>query len=256
MRAGERICGKGDAAVALERLDKVLASTGRWTRKEGRELIRRGRVTVDGAFARKPEDKLDPEISRLEVDGEAVDCAPFAYLMMNKPAGVVSATGDPRQKTVLDLLPERLRRRGLFPVGRLDKDTTGLLLLTDDGPLAHALLSPKRHVDKVYLARVEGRVDAVDAAALSAGMTLGDGLCCLPARLEPVGDGSECRVTLREGKYHQVKRMLAARGKPVRSLTRLSMGPLALDEALGPGEWRPLTPDERAMLRSAAGGEA
>ena len=148
----------------------------------------------------------------------------------------------------LDLLPEELRRRGLFPVGRLDKDTTGLLLLTDDGGLAHRLLSPKKHVDKVYLAEVEGRVDQDDVRALEAGMVLGDGLHCLPAGLEPLGNGSVCLVTLREGKYHQVKRMLAARGKPVTALHRLSMGPLALDEGLKPGNWRFLTPQERAEL--------
>ena len=179
-----------------------------------------------------------------------MDCAPFVYVMLYKPEGLLSATEDRRQKTVLDLLPKELRRRGLFPVGRLDKDTTGLLLLTDDGALAHALLSPKKHVDKVYLARVEGRVDRSDISALAEGMTLGDGTRCLPAGLEPLGDGSQCRVTLREGKYHQVKRMLAARGKPVLTLKRLSMGGLALDEELKPGEWRFLTKEEGAALKS------
>ena len=133
-------------------------------------------------------------------------------------------------------------------MGRLDKDTTGLLLLTDNGPLAHDLLSPKKHVDKVYLAQVEGRVEGEDIRALAEGMVLGDGTVCLPAGLEPIGEGSSCLVTLREGKYHQVKRMLAARGKPVTALHRLSMGPLALDEGLKPGEWRFLTPQERANL--------
>ena len=138
-------------------------------------------------------------------------------------------------------------------MGRLDKDTEGLLLLTDDGPLGHELLSPKKHVDKVYYARVDGTVDREDAEALAGGMTLGDGLRCLPAGLAPLGDGSECLVTLREGKYHQVKRMLAARGKPVRYLKRLSMGPLRLDPELAPGEWRPLTPEEVAALRRGQG---
>ena len=134
-------------------------------------------------------------------------------------------------------------------MGRLDKDTEGLLLLTDDGPLGHALLSPKNHVDKVYYAKVEGRLDRTDAEALAAGMVLGDGLHCLPAELEPLGDGSQCHVTLREGKYHQVKRMLAARGKPVTALHRLSMGPLKLEEELKPGQWRTLTENEIAALR-------
>lgn len=236
-----------------ERLDKLLSATGRWSRKEIKELVRQGRVLVGQVPARKPEDKYDPEAVSILVDGEAVNCAPVVYVMMHKPEGLLSATEDNRQKTVLDLLPEYLRRRGLFPVGRLDKDSTGLLLLTDDGPLAHELLSPKKHVDKVYLARVEGRVDDADIAALADGMVLGDGLHCLPAGLKPVGDGSACLVTLHEGKYHQVKRMLAARGKPVLALKRLSMGPLSLDEALAPGDWRMLTAGEVASLKRAMG---
>ena len=166
-------------------------------------MVRHGRVRADGTTAAKPEEKFAPASTHIQVDGQRVDCAPFVYVLMHKPAGLLSATRDPKQKTVLDLLPEHLRRRGLFPVGRLDKDTTGLLLLTDDGPLGHELLSPKKHVDKVYLAQVEGRVDQSDVAALAAGMVLGDGLHCLPAGLQPLGDGSSCLVTLREGKYHQ-----------------------------------------------------
>jgi len=238
--------------MALERLDKILSATGRWSRREIKDLVRQGRVRVDGVPAARPEDKYDPSSASFMVDGGMVDCAPFVYVMMNKPQGLLSATEDRSQKTVLDLLPGDLRRRGVFPVGRLDKDTTGLLLLTDDGALAHGLLSPKKHVDKVYLARVEGRVGPEDVSVLAAGMVLGDGLHCLPAELEPVGDGEMCLVTLREGKYHQVKRMLAARGKPVLTLKRLSMGKLRLDEALKPGEWRPLTADETAALKQAA----
>ena len=232
----------------MERLDKRLASTGRWSRREVKELVRQGRVLVNGMPARRPEDKVGEE-DQLLVDGQEVDCAPFVYVMMHKPAGLLSATEDRNQKTVVDLLPEELKRRGLFPVGRLDKDTTGLLLLTDDGALAHDLLSPKKHVDKVYLAKVEGRVDSTDVSALAQGMVLGDGLHCLPAGLEPLEDGSSCLVTLREGKYHQVKRMLAARGKPVLALKRLSMGLLRLDEKLQPGQWRYLEIDEVAKLR-------
>ena len=231
----------------MERIDKLLSSTGRWSRKEAKELVRQGRVLADGRAVLEPEEKLDPA-ARLTVDGQAVDCSPFVYVMLHKPAGLLSATEDSRQPTVLDLLPPELKKRGLFPVGRLDKDTTGLLLLTDDGDLAHRLLSPRKHVDKVYLARVEGRVDRSDVEALRAGLVLGDGTVCLPAGLEPVGDGSSCLVTLREGKYHQVKRMLAARGKPVAALHRLRMGPLTLDEGLKPGEWRFLTDRERAEL--------
>ena len=238
----------------MERIDKLLSATGRWSRREVKELIRQGRVLADGRAVVKPEEKLDPASAVLTVDGQSVDCAPFVYVMLHKPAGVVSATEDRDQPTVLDLLPPELRRRGLFPVGRLDKDTTGLLLLTDDGALAHELLSPRKHVDKVYLARVEGRVDGEDVRALGAGMALADGTVCLPAGLEPVADGSACLVTLREGKYHQVKRMLAARGKPVLALHRLRMGPLTLDGALEPGKWRFLTYEEEAGLKETGGG--
>jgi len=206
-------------------------------------------VKVNGEKAKKPEDKCDPAQAEITVDGSVVDCAPFVYLMLHKPDGLLSATEDKRQKTVIDLLPEHLQKRGLFPVGRLDKDTEGLLILTDDGNLAHQLLSPKKHVDKVYYAKVDGRLVQEDVEALAGGMTLGDGLECLPAGLEILGEGNECLVTLREGKYHQVKRMLAARGKPVVYLKRLSMGGLSLDEQLQKGQWRPLTPRELDLLR-------
>ena len=232
----------------MERLDKILANTGRWSRKEAREMIRAGRVTVDGQRTRAPEEKYDPSAA-LAVDGEAVSGEKLVYLMLHKPAGLVSATEDPRQPTVLSLLPDYLRRVGLFPAGRLDKDTEGLLLLTNDGPLAHRLLSPRRHVDKTYFVRVEGVLDRADEAAFAAGMTLAGGLVCLPAGLEVLEAPDTAIVTLREGKYHQIKRMLAARGKPVAYLKRLTMGPLSLDPALEKGAWRPLTPEELAALR-------
>lgn len=235
--------------MALERLDKILSGTGRWSRREVKDLVKAGRVTADGAVVARPEDKFDREAVELRVDGEAVDGERYCYLMLHKPGGVLSATEDPKQPTVLDLLPPHLRRVGLFPVGRLDKDTEGLLLLTNDGPLGHRLLAPKKHVDKVYFVRVEGRLDQEDRRAFRTGMVLGDGLRCLPAELEVLEPPDTGLVTLREGKYHQVKRMLAARGKPVRYLKRLSMGPIRLDPALGPGEWRPLTREEVAALR-------
>lgn len=239
--------------MAKERIDKILSSTGLWSRKEVKELVRQNRVKVDAVPVKKPEEKADPEIARIEVDGTKVDCAPFVYLMMNKPDGWLSATEDKKQQTVLDLLPKELQRRGVFPVGRLDKDTVGLLLLTDDGAMAHELLSPKKHVDKVYHAWVDGVIDQEDVLALEQGLVLEDGLECLPAGLKPLGEGRECLVTLREGKYHQVKRMLAVRGKPVQKLKRLSMGPLVLDETLSQGQWRRLMPEELAALRSSIG---
>ena len=236
----------------MERLDKVLAGTGRWSRREVKDLVRQGRVRIDGVTARTAEEKLDPDAAAISVDGQPVETERFTYVMLHKPAGVLSATEDSRQSTVLDLLPPELRKRGLSPVGRLDKDTEGLLLLTNDGALAHRLLSPKSHVDKVYYARVEGVPDAADAAAFAEGLLLGDGLQCLPAKLEPLG-GGECLVTLREGKFHQVKRMLASRGKPVLYLKRLAMGPLRLEPELAMGQCRFLTPEELFALRNACG---
>ena len=238
--------------MASERLDKRLASTGRWSRKEVKELIRQGRVRVDCVPAARPEDRVE-EGSAILVDGQEVDCAPFVYLMLHKPAGLLSATEDPKQPTVLELLPDHLKRVGLFPAGRLDKDTEGLLLLTNDGVLAHRLPAPRRHVDKTYFVQVEGQLDEGDVEAFSRGMTLGDGLVCMPAGLEPLEQPDTAIVTLREGKYHQIKRMLASRGKPVRYLKRLTMGPLELDPALKRGEWRPLTEGETAALRLTAG---
>ncbi len=236
----------------MERLDKIIANRGIATRREVKDLVRQGRVLVDGVPVSAPDVKVAAETAAITVDGVAVSGERHVYVLLHKPAGVLTATEDKRQATVLDLIPEELRRRGLAPVGRLDKDTEGLLLLTDDGELTHRLLSPKYHVDKVYYARVEGVPDEEDAAAFAAGLLLGDGLQCLPARLEPLG-GDECLVTLREGKFHQVKRMLASRGKPVRYLKRLSMGPLRLEETLLPGQCRALEPEELAAVRGACG---
>ena len=233
-----------------ERLDKIIASTGRFSRREVKELIRRGAVTVDGVPARSAQEKADPETAEIAVNGEVLTYRRYPWVMLNKPAGYLSATEDGRGATVLDLLPPELRRQGLFPVGRLDKDTEGLLLLTNEGRLAHDLLSPRRHVDKEYFARVSGRLTEEDCRAFSAGLVLEDGLRCLPARLEIVsaGEVSEARVTVWEGKFHQVKRMLAQRGKPVLYLERIRMGPLRLDPALPRGEFRFLTESEREQL--------
>lgn len=235
----------------MERLDKRLANTGRWSRREIRELIRAGRVCVDGRVVRSPEEKC-ASTSTFQVDGMVVAGEALVYLMLHKPAGLVSSTEDPRQPTVFSLLPEHLHRAGLFPAGRLDKDTEGLLLLTNDGPLAHSLLSPRRHVDKTYFVRVDGVLDEGDAAAFEAGLTLADGYTCLPAGLELLEASDTAVITLREGKYHQIKRMLAQRGKPVIYLKRLTMGPLKLDPSLGPGEWRPLTGEEISALRGGS----
>ena len=236
----------------MERLDKLLAGTGKWSRREVKALVRQGLVRVDGRLAASAEDKLDPAAAIITVAGETVALHRFTYVLLHKPAGVLTATEDRKQPTVLDLLPPELRRIGLAPVGRLDKDTEGLLLLTNDGELAHRLLSPKYHVEKRYFARVDGELSAADAEAFARGMTLGDGLECLPAGLELL-PGHACIVTLREGKFHQVKRMLAARGAPVLYLKRLSMGPLTLDDSLAAGAYRLLRAEEILALYRACG---
>ena len=232
----------------MERLDRLLASTGRWGRREAKSLIRGGRVRVDGTAVVSPDAKIDRDRSVVQVDGEILDLRPVTWILLNKPAGYLSATEDGSGPVVLDLLSPDLRRKGLFPVGRLDKDTEGLLLLTDDGPLAHALLSPRRHVQKVYLARTGRPPSAGARSAFADGLVLPDGTVCRPAGLEILDDGT-VRVTVTEGKFHQVKRMLAACGAPVLHLERVSMGGLPLDPSLPRGAYRFLTEDELLLLR-------
>ena len=229
--------------MAMTRLDKLLADSGTVSRSEARDLVRAGRVTVDGAVARSAAEKYDVATATVCVDGEEVSCSAKRYLMLYKPAGLLSATEDARQSTVLDLLPVQLRRQGLFPVGRLDKDTPGLLLLTNDGDFAHRVISPKHRVPKVYRATVEGSLSEADVQAFAAGLTLGDGTQCLPAKLE-IMEPSLGQVTVFEGKYHQVKRMFAARDKHVTALHRVSVGGVELDAALEPGDFRELSPEE------------
>ncbi len=229
--------------MAGTRLDKLISASGLASRRETAALVRLGRITVDGRAARAPDERIDPDSADVRLDGERICCAKFRYFLMNKPAGVLSATEDAAQETVLDLLPQELRRIGLSPAGRLDKDTTGLLLLTNDGELLHRIISPKKRVPKRYLAQVERSPEAGAEAAFEAGLTLGDGTKCLPARLER-RSGGEVLVTVYEGKYHQVKRMLACVGAPVVRLHRLSVGALALPEELPPGGWTELDAKE------------
>lgn len=238
--------------MAEQRLDKILASTGKWSRREVKMLVRQGRVLVDGFPAASPEQKVDPDTVQLCVNGEEIAYRRYIWLMLNKPAGYLSATSDGRGATVLDLLPQELQRLGLFPVGRLDKDTVGLLLLTNEGGLAHDLLSPRHHVDKVYRVRVTGCLTEEDCRAFADGMVLGDGTVCQSAGLEilQAGEESEALVTLREGKFHQVKRMFAQRGKPVFYLERIQMGKLTLDPALSRGTFRFLRDEEVDALRN------
>lgn len=232
------------------RLDKLLAHLNCGSRKEVQAMIRAGRVQVNGAVERDPAAKVDSDSAQVMLDGQARQYQAQRYYMLNKPAGVITASRDARHATVLDLFPVEIRR-GLFAVGRLDKDTEGLLIVTDDGALSHALMSPTRHVYKVYEAVVEGELLPDAEARFENGLTLKDGTVCLPARLERLaGDAVQrVRVTLREGKYHQVKRMIAAVGGVVVQLRRVQLGGLRLDPALAQGAFRALTDQELALLQ-------
>ena len=237
------------------RLDKLLGRSGVVTRSQAREWIRAGRVMVDGETARDPARAIDPALAAVAVDGQALVYRRRRHLMLNKPAGVLTAASDSRAATVMDLLPPPCRAQGCMPVGRLDRDAEGLLLFTNDGVLAHRLLSPRAGIEKVYLVAVDGPLGEADAAAFAAGVILSD-FTALPATLSVLESGPAsaralCGVC--EGKYHQVKRMFGARGRRVLALKRLSIGPLALDEALPPGAHRELTAGEEAALYAAAG---
>ena len=242
--------------MAKERLDKALSSLGCGSRKEVGAMIRAGRAAVNGQIVRDPSIKVTPAEDQLTLAGTPVRWRIGRYYMLNKPPGVVSARVDNLHETVLSLFPEK-ERAVLFPVGRLDKDTEGLLLITDDGAFAHALTAPRRHVDKVYAAEVEGRLELSTPKRFAEGLTLADGTLCKPAELVILGAAggvARVEVTLREGKHHQVKRMIAAVGGHVAHLKRLSIGPLRLDESLAPGTYRELTEEEVSMLRAAARG--
>lgn len=228
------------------RLDKILASSGSYTRSESGSLIKSGRVTVEGRVALSKAEKFDPGKDFICIDGVPVSYRLYRYYMINKPIGVLSATVDKHDKTVLDLLRPEHSGLGLFPAGRLDKDVSGLLLLTNDGGFAHRVTSPSVGVNKMYRAETENEVTDADVKAFSEGLTLSDGTRCLPASLLPAHSGAF--ITLREGKFHQVKRMMETIGKPVRRLTRVSVGGLVLDEGLEPGEYREIGSEELSMI--------
>ena len=232
---------------SVMRLDKFLAEMGFGSRSQIKEMARKGRIQVNGQIARQADQKIRPEADQVAVDNCRVAYASTEYYMLNKPQGVVSATEDSRYRTVTDLITSALRK-DLFPVGRLDIDTEGLLLLTNDGALAHSLLSPKKHVDKVYYARIEGDLPQDASGRFETGLTLEDGTRTLPAHLE-ITAPQEVLLTIHEGKFHQVKRMFEALGCRVAYLKRLSMGPLKLDEALAPGEYRALSREEIRLLK-------
>ena len=233
------------------RLDKFLCDSLNITRKEAKEAVKKGKVTINGELVKKPESKLDAEDNQVEFDHQPITFEQFHYLMLHKPQGVVSATKDNHDKTVLDLIHEDFKEK-LFPVGRLDKDTEGLLLLTDDGMLAHELLSPKKHVDKVYFAKVSGQFTEEEVKRFQEGLDIGNGEKAKEAGLKILKAGqeqSEVLITITEGKFHQVKRMVKAVGSEVLYLKRLSMGPLKLDEDLKLGTYRRLSEAELQELK-------
>ncbi|WP_330698465.1 pseudouridine synthase [Anaerocolumna sp. MB42-C2] len=232
------------------RLDKYLADMGIGTRSEVKTYIRKGRVKINGIIVKEPDIKINTISSEVYFDNEPIVYETVEYYMLNKPAGVVSATVDNHCETVVELIKSG-RNKDLFPVGRLDKDTEGLLLITNDGDLAHRLLSPKKHVPKVYYARIKGMVTKEDVETFRSGIQLDEDFITLPARLDilEAGDISDIKVTIYEGKFHQVKRMFEAVSKEVLYLKRLSMGELYLDESLAPGEYRKLTEYELNKLK-------
>jgi len=233
------------------RLDKFLANMLPLSRKEVNVLVKNGRVLVNGNVQKRADGHIIPETDVITLDGERILYAEYLYLMLNKPKGYVSATEDKKYKTVLDLVPEEFSHYELFPVGRLDIDTEGLLILTNDGQLAHEMLSPKKHVDKVYYAEIDDEVTGEDILAFRKGVTLDDGYHTMPGELVILksSDISKIELTIKEGKFHQVKRMFEAIGKHVIYLKRIKMGDVPLDETLALGEIRPLSEDEVAILK-------
>ncbi len=228
--------------MALDRIDKILSSQNIAARSEIKRMIRSGLILADGKRVMRPEEKYDPETTVFTVSGKTVEFSRFVYIMMNKPAGVLSASSDKHAKTVIDLLPADMKRRGLFPAGRLDKDTVGFILITNDGELAHKMLSPKSHVYKLYEVQCDRDLTNDDAAAFAKGITIGD-IECQPAEMKLTGNKTAL-VEICEGKFHQIKRMFHAVGAEVTALKRVRIGEVCLDEALGQGEARYLNKQE------------
>lgn len=228
--------------MALERTDKILSSQGSVSRSEAKELIRKGRVLANGCTVKKPEEKYDPENTEFVVDGKKLIFKKYVYIMMNKPQGVLSASRDRNAKTVIDLLPPEMKRKDLFPAGRLDKDTEGFMLITDDGELAHKMLSPKSHVYKLYEAECDRELSEEDVSAFEKGIVCGD-ISFLPAEMKLLG-GNRALVEICEGKFHQIKRMFHSINAEVTALKRLRIGGVFLDPSLAPGESRYLNKRE------------
>ena len=236
--------------MAKQRLDKIIASQGAYSRSEAKELVKKGRVLVNGKAVADSAFKADPETDSITVNGKALGYSEHIYIMLNKPQGVVSASRSPGDKTIIDLVPPTLKRNGLFPAGRLDKDTTGFVLITDDGDFAHEILSPKKHIEKTYVAVLDRPISEAEQKKFESGVALADGYECLPAKIRNLSeDGRTVEIKLNEGKYHQIKRMAAACGSHVNELHRVAMGNLMLDESLLPGECRALTDEELRLIQ-------
>ena len=233
----------------MERLDKIIASQGQYSRSEVKKLVKAGRVSLDGAVVKSSDVKADPAVSVIEIDNVPLFYKKHIYIMLNKPKGVVSATTDNEHKTVIDLVPKDMYRDGLFPAGRLDGDTTGFVLITDDGDFAHRILSPKNHIMKTYHATLKRSLDDDEYEKFRNGIVLGDGTVCLESTVKMLGSEPPlCEIRICEGKYHQVKRMFAATGNKVLELKRVKMGGLSLDESLSEGECRLLTNEEVELI--------
>ncbi len=236
--------------MAKQRLDKIIASQGLYSRSDVRRLVRCSEIIVNGKAVSDSGMKIDPAVDSVTVSGKPFVYSEFVYIMLNKPKGVVSASRSPDEKTVVDLVPAEMKRDGLFPAGRLDKDTTGFVLITDDGAFAHDILSPKKHIEKTYIAVLDRPIGEAELEKFRTGITLADGYECLPAEISVLSeDGLTVEIKLREGKYHQIKRMAAACGSHVNELHRKSMGGLELDAALSPGECRFLTTEELVNIK-------
>lgn len=236
--------------MIMERLDKIIASQGKFSRSEVKKLVKSGRITVDGKLPKSSDIKLSPDECDIRIDGESLNYKKHIYIMLNKPQGVISASNDREQQTVIDLVPKDLFREGLFPAGRLDGDTTGFVLITDDGDFAHRILSPKNHIMKTYHATLRDELTEDDIIRFKEGLTLGDGTECLEAHVRVLesGDINLAEIKICEGKYHQVKRMFASIGNKVLELRRVKMGGLDLDESLREGECREITDKELKMI--------
>lgn len=231
----------------MERLDKLLSSYYSLSRSDAKKLMKKHCVRINGETVKTPDIRLDEVNDTVTVDGEEIHFKKHIYIMMNKPKGIISASNDTKSATVIDLLPEKLRRDGLFPAGRLDGDTTGFILITDDGDFAHRILSPKNHVEKTYHALLEHALSQEDISRFLSGIELKDGTFCLEAKVRML-HGNTAEVIIHEGKYHQVKRMFAALGNRVIELKRVKIGALSLDESLKEGECRELTENELLMI--------